>query len=67
MKIAVTLSILSLVAAALPALACDNKECAHSRGAKKSHVQYQKQVKEASKPAEEKKTEATAETKTEAK
>ena len=64
MKIAVTLSILSLAVAALPAFACDNKECEHSKGAKKSHAHHQKQVQEASKQTEEKKAEATAETKT---
>lgn len=71
MKIAVTLSILSLAVAALPAFACDNKDCEHSKGAKKSHTQHQKPVREASepasKPAVEKKAEATGETKPEAK
>ncbi len=66
MKIAVTLSILSLAVAALPAFACDNKECEHTKGAKKTHVQHQKPVKEASKPVEEK-TAVAVETKTETK
>ena len=62
MKIAVMFSILSLAVSALPGFACDDKSCGHSKGAKKSHVQHEKAIKDASKSVEEKKAEATAET-----
>jgi hypothetical protein len=67
MKLAVTLVLLGVIAAALPAFACDNKECEHNKDTKKSHVHHQKALKEASKPAQTKKTETSTETHTESK
>jgi len=67
MKIAVMFSILSLAVSALPGFACDDKACGHSKGAKKSHVRHEKSVKQATKSVQEKKAEATAEAKTDAK
>jgi hypothetical protein len=71
MKRAVTLSILGLAVAAMPAFACGDKDCSHNKGHKgakgTSSVPAEKPLKEASKPSSEQTVAAPVETKAEAK
>lgn len=65
MKRAVTLSILGLVVAAMPAFACNDKGCEHMKGVKKSQAcTSEKVIKKAAQSSSEKKVETVTETPT---